>query len=248
MGDSGVTVIGHENIKRQLKTANDLPPTALFIGPDGIGKTTFARWLLRDIHHVDIDDFIAEKTTIAQLRGYVASIGRQPFASAFRVGLINFDSVTTQAADTLLKLLEEPPAHVKLILLTSIGRVPATIMSRCRRYYFNALEEHEVVQVLKKLGTVESIAEWAAARANGSVMEAQQLAFNEGRYQDAETMVELLLEGHRLAYLNKLKGADDLTVAMIYRVLIERGNTKHVRLLEANILSKTKLLLLGLSQ
>lgn len=239
--------LGHDKIKAVLQSPDDLPSTSLFIGPDGIGKTTFAKELVSSLHHVDVTDLTSTKNTIALMREQIENAPRQPFASSWRAILIDYDQVTRQASDTLLKLLEEPPAHLKIILISSSGRLPATVFSRCRVYWFEGIEDRQVSQILQKLGTHEDIADWAAAYSHGSVREAQQLSFNEGKLREAQSMLDALQAGQRFAFLMRIKGADDLTVAMVYRAMVERGMTKHLRMLEANILSKSKLLLLGLS-
>ncbi|MFR7894893.1 MAG: AAA family ATPase [Dysosmobacter sp.] len=47
--------------------------------------------------------------------------------------------LSTAAFNALLKILEEPPAHLMFILATTeLHKVPATILSRCQRYSLNA--------------------------------------------------------------------------------------------------------------
>lgn len=51
------------------------------------------------------------------------------------------DKLTTGAINALLKILEEPPKHVKFILLAEhIATIPATISSRCHKYYFTEVD------------------------------------------------------------------------------------------------------------
>ena len=239
-------ILGHEEIRRVLQTAEDLPPTSLFYGPGGVGKSTFAKHLVSTLNHVDVTDLTETKNTIALMREQIHNASRRPFASPFRVTIIDYDKVTRQASDTLLKLLEEPPDHIKFILISS-KEIPATVRSRCRVFQFEGLKDHEVSEILQRLGTHERIADWAAEYSYGSVREAQQLSFNEEKLRDAQIMLDSLAAGQRFAFLMRIKGSDDLTLAMLFRAMVERGQTKHLRMLEANILSKTKLLLLGLS-
>ena len=239
--------LGHEKIKAVLKSPADLPPASLFLGPAGIGKTTFAKELISSLHHVDVEDLTETKNTIAMMRKLIEEAPRKPFTSEWRVILIDFDRVTRAASDTLLKLLEEPPDHLKIILVSSKDDLPATVVSRCLVFRFEGLTDGEVSQVLQRLGTHEDIADWAAKYSYGSVREAQQLSFNEEKLRIAENMLDALQSGQRFSFLIRIQGADDLTLAMVYKELVNRGQIKHLRMLEANILSKTKLLLLGLS-
>lgn len=240
-------IVGHEKIKQRLRSVDDLPSTSLFVGPDGIGKTGFALGLLSSIHSVDITDLSETKNTIAIMRGLIDSAPRQPFASPYRIFLIDYDAVTHQASDTLLKLLEEPPDHLKIVLISSTGNVPATILSRCQVFRFEALTDEQVVEVLMRLGTHEEIARWAAKYSYGSVSEAQSLVSNDNKMNDAEAMLSALQGGQRFAFLMRIKASDDLTLAYLYRLMVDKRQTKHLRMLEANVLSKTKLLMLGLS-
>jgi len=44
-----------------------------------------------------------------------------------------------------LKILEEPPAHVKFILATTeVNKIPETILSRCQRYDFSKITKNDI--------------------------------------------------------------------------------------------------------
>lgn len=66
--------------------------------------------------------------------------------------------LTNEAFNALLKLLEEPPAHVVFILATTeLHQVPATIISRCSVVNFRQAQETEIVDRLKIILTAENI-------------------------------------------------------------------------------------------
>ena len=54
--------------------------------------------------------------------------------------------LSTAAFNALLKIIEEPPAHLLFILATTeLHKVPATILSRCQRFSFRRLWEEDGV-------------------------------------------------------------------------------------------------------
>lgn len=91
--------------------------------------------------------------------------------------------LTNEAFNALLKILEEPPAHVVFILATTeLHKVPATIVSRCNLISFYKASSTEITQRLKKILESEKISyeEDAlleiARRADGSFRDAVKLA------------------------------------------------------------------------
>jgi DNA polymerase-3 subunit gamma/tau len=62
------------------------------------------------------------------------------------------------AFNALLKILEEPPEHVKFILATTeIHKVPDTILSRCQRYDFKNFSDEDIVSRLTYIASVEKV-------------------------------------------------------------------------------------------
>jgi DNA polymerase-3 subunit gamma/tau len=62
------------------------------------------------------------------------------------------------AFNALLKILEEPPSHVKFILATTeTHKVPETIMSRCQRYDFKNISAEDIKNRLNYIARVESV-------------------------------------------------------------------------------------------
>lgn len=93
-----------------------------------------------------------------------------------KVGVIDpADALTTSAANSLLKTLEEPPAGTYLMLLTArTGRIPATVRSRCQRIAFAAPPADQALEWLRGEG-VEAPGPWLA-RAGGGPVLARDLA------------------------------------------------------------------------
>jgi DNA polymerase III, delta subunit len=84
------------------------------------------------------------------------------------VRIIDLDSSTEAAQNTLLKVLEEPPPHCRFILIASRYPLP-TIASRSRVYRMGLLSSEQVAQVLRECGATEHEAAMAAARGRGRV-------------------------------------------------------------------------------
>jgi DNA polymerase III subunit delta' len=101
----------------------------------------------------------------------------------WRVVLVDSaDELNENAANALLKILEEPPAKTLLLLIChNPGRLPATIRSRCRRLTLAPLERSEVERMLlaRRPDLDPAQAATLADIAEGSIGDALRLA-NEG--------------------------------------------------------------------
>lgn len=90
--------------------------------------------------------------------------------------------LSRDAFNALLKIMEEPPAHLLFILATTeIQKVPATILSRCQRFNFKRILPHDMEQQLLKVAKAEAIdltpdgADLLARMANGALRDALSL-------------------------------------------------------------------------
>jgi DNA polymerase III subunit delta' len=90
------------------------------------------------------------------------------------------DRLSPAAADTLLKVLEEPPADTVFLLLSARAHeLPETVVSRCHVVTFAALAESFVVEQLIGEGADELRARLAARLAGGNLGRARRLAVGE---------------------------------------------------------------------
>jgi DNA polymerase-3 subunit delta' len=113
----------------------------------------------------------------------VAAATRTPFESARRVFVIEgAETMNDQAANRMLKTLEEPPAFTHLLLLADRREdVLATIVSRCQAVRFDPLPSALIAQGLAGAGGVEGERAQACARlALGDAALAARLASDEG--------------------------------------------------------------------
>jgi DNA polymerase-3 subunit delta' len=176
----------------------------LFSGPAGSGKRTvaraFASALLTDgaadpeaaavrvAHgaHPDLT-WVAPASAAGILVGdideaVVAGAARTPFEARRRVFVIeNADELNDQAANRMLKTLEEPPSFAHLILLTSRpAEMLPTIASRCQPVRFDAPGADEIAARLERHGVASDCAGACARLGLGDASRALALALGTG--------------------------------------------------------------------
>jgi len=116
---------------------------------------------------------------ICQVRGLIESVSRYPFEGRYRVILIEpGDRMGLEAANTLLKTLEEPPPATVLVLISAAPEALLdTIRSRCRTIPVSLVPDATIAEGLRERGFDPEVAERAAAEARRRPAEA--LAFAE---------------------------------------------------------------------
>jgi|SRR5579872_908494 len=157
-------VIGHKNqkffLENVLKNRN-FSHAYLFAGPQQIGKKTLAAEFANLIfestasQHINFDpekvnpDLIIygpEQNKIEDARNLIHGLSLKPFAFAYKIAIIDdFENFTDEAANSILKTLEEPNPTTIIILITSNKkRILPTVLSRCQALDFNRLPENEL--------------------------------------------------------------------------------------------------------
>jgi DNA polymerase III subunit delta' len=181
-------ILGNETALRLLGNAlrtGEASQAYLFHGPPGVGKRTVARRFgaalvaggdasaedraLRGLHP-DLVEVVPEGvfTTIGQVREILRLAASRPFEGARRVFILQADTLNLQAANALLKTLEEPEGETVFVLLaTSREGVLPTILSRAQAVRFNPVPARAVARLLQVRGAVEP--GLAAALGRGSV-------------------------------------------------------------------------------
>lgn len=106
-------------------------------------------------NHPDFMVISPEKGTIKidRIREMIQALSYPPYESASRVVLIeDIHTMRPEAANCLLKTLEEPPDKNLLILTASASReILTTISSRCQMVPFFSLREEDTIQVLMRV-------------------------------------------------------------------------------------------------
>lgn len=127
-----------------------------------------------------------------QLNGSVAI---KPYSSPYKIYIINdAEKMTTQAQNALLKTLEEPPAYVVILLLTSNAEaLLPTILSRCVTLHMKPVPDALVKSFLmSQMQIPDYKAEVCAAFARGNIGKAKHLAASEDFEQIEEEALSLL--------------------------------------------------------
>ncbi len=179
-------VVGQEHITRTLQNEVKTGKTAhayLFTGSRGTGKTTCSKILAKAVncpHTQDgnpcgeceicrgIDDGTimdvleidaASNNGVDNIRQLREDAYFAPGQVRFRVYIIDeTHMLSTGAFNALLKIMEEPPAHVLFILATTEAhKVPATILSRCQRFDFRRIGSEDIGGYLEKIAQKEDI-------------------------------------------------------------------------------------------
>lgn len=179
-------LIGQENIVKALSNAinlNKISHAYLLCGPRGTGKTTTARIIAKslncakgptlepcgecpsckDIANSNPIDVIeidaASNRKVEDARNILEKIQFVPVNGRFKIYIIDeVHMLTTEAFNTLLKTLEEPPENVIFILATTEPhKVLDTIISRCQRFDFRRITTEDIVSRLKYICEQEKI-------------------------------------------------------------------------------------------
>lgn len=137
-------VVGQDQVVKPLEEqiANQKVGHAyLFAGSRGLGKTSVARIFAKELHTDDRDIFeldAASNNGVDEVRALNESVHTLPFNSLRKVYILDEAHMLSKGAwNALLKTLEEPPAHVVLILATTeLEKVPDTVRSRCQVFTF----------------------------------------------------------------------------------------------------------------
>jgi DNA polymerase III subunit delta' len=169
-------VLGNETALRLLGRAlqtGEVSQAYLFHGPPGVGKRMVALRFgsalvaggdvgaedraLRGLHP-DLTEIVPQGafTTIGQVREVVRLAASRPFEGARRVFILGADTLNVQAANALLKTLEEPEGETVFVLLANSreGVLP-TILSRAQVLRFNPVPTGVVAEFLRERGVAE---------------------------------------------------------------------------------------------
>ena len=256
---------GQEHVVRALSNAltqGRLHHAYLLTGTRGVGKTTLARILAKCLNcetgvtatpcgecsactQIDAGRFIdlleldaASNTGVDNMREVLDNAQYAPTVGRYKIYIIDEVHMLSKSAfNSMLKTLEEPPAHVKFVLATTDPqKIPVTVLSRCLQFNLKPMPPSVVAQHLDEVLTQENVTSEPAAlqqiarAAAGSMRDAlsltdQAIAYGGGKVEAAA--VEAMLGTVRRDYLFELLAAlaaqDGDTLLNQARSLAERG-------------------------
>jgi DNA polymerase-3 subunit gamma/tau len=230
-------VVGQDAVAQTMKNAIEMGRVAhayLFCGTRGVGKTTMARVLAKsmnclevadptitpclkcdscvsvnageDIDVIEIDG--ASNRGIDNIRELIQNAIYRPARARFKIYIIDeVHMLTKEAFNALLKILEEPPEHVKFIFATTEpNKVLATIQSRCQRFDFQSISVEVIGRQLEMILGDEKI-----EFEKDLIIHLSRLA--NGSMRDALSLLDQLISAGRpplsSTHLNELVGTPD---------------------------------------
>ena len=171
-----------DTIKKSI-SINKIPNAFLFTGIRGVGKTTIARILAKNLNctdlkknnclnnqcdnceqisesrHIDVLEMdAASKTGVDDVRDLIEFSRYGPTSSKYKIFIIDeVHMLSKQAFNALLKTLEEPPKYLKFIFATTeVNKIPITVLSRCQRFDLMRISFDELLNFLKKVTLSEN--------------------------------------------------------------------------------------------
>jgi replication-associated recombination protein RarA len=227
-------IIGHEKIVSFFNKVIDngaLSQSYCFVGVEGVGKKTTARYLAAKILKItekQLDthpDFyficrqIDEKTekikkdiSAAQAKQIKEKLGRKSWFGGYQVVVIDeAELLNEESGNALLKNLEEAGGQRVFFLLTSndSGLLP-TISSRCQMFYFSVADAKTIEAGLVKLGYAGALATEAAKLSWGRPGRAVMLAADDQLRQNFSAEAERWQKIEDAPFYQKLKAVEDL--------------------------------------
>ena len=179
-------LIGQEVIASTIYNSiklNKIPNAFLLHGIRGVGKTSIARIIAKSLNckngienlcennfcencegitnsnHLDvIEQDCATATGIDSVRDLIEFCRYPPTSSNYKVLILDeIQAMSKAGAQSLLKILEEPPVYVKFIFCTTeIKKILVTMLSRCSRFDLSRIKYQELFEYLKNISKKEN--------------------------------------------------------------------------------------------
>ena len=195
----------------------------------------FADEKLIDIIEIDA----ASVTWVDNIRDIIEKSQFNPTKTKYKIYIIDeVHMLSKWAFNALLKILEEPPSHVKFILATTeTHKVPETIISRCQRYDFKRISDNDIknrlwyIAKLEKINTDEKsinyIIKNSAWWLRNAISLFEQLVFNnEINYDVIVKKLEIVDENIIESFLEKLTNKDSTVIDILDKNISDWKNIK----------------------
>ncbi|MCR5183676.1 MAG: DNA polymerase III subunit gamma/tau [Opitutales bacterium] len=253
-------IVGQEHIVKTLKNAIEtgrIGHAYLFVGPRGTGKTTTARIFAKALNCTGgpsvapaKDDPICQAITAGSCLDVIeidAATNRSiedakkireecffaPAQCRFKIYIIDeVHQLSKDAFNALLKVIEEPPAHVKFIFATTeADKVLETITSRCQRFEFQPIPEEKIVKRLQEITATDSVeasreALFAIARlANGGMRDSQSILDQVISFCGKKISESDVLDIYGLASKEQIEGLASAMAAADYATVVKLADT-----------------------
>ena len=240
--DSFDSVPEQHEAKRLLRAAlADGPAHAfLFHGPPGVGKRAAALAFATEIigsgddrvsrnAHADLYllDPVGDQIRIDDIRTLRHDLHMRPFESQRRVYVIErAETMNEDAADALLKDLEEPPPYAVIVLIVDdVGPLPETIRSRCQHVPFRRLSERAVRDEIEKIAPgLDATQTTALARVSGGRLDRVNRLLDPQSAKRREAVLEVARDVYRDATFEPADAA-----ARVLACVAEKGNAAKKR-------------------
>ncbi len=201
-------VVGQESVTTTLKNAiksGQLAHAYLFCGPRGVGKTTCARILAREVNEFKADESgdvstslniyeldAASNNSVEDIRSLVDQVRIPPQYGKYKVYIIDeVHMLSSQAFNAFLKTLEEPPHYAIFILATTEKhKILPTIISSCQIFDCIRITIEDIAKHLgeickrEKIKADESALHVIAQKADGALRDALSMLDRLVNYTD----------------------------------------------------------------
>lgn len=142
-------VIGQEPIIKQINSMKNLPQFIILLGPQGSGRSLIAKYIAesRNMDYIEINNKIADIRILID-----NTVGLTRPTMYF---IQNADELTLQAANAMLKIAEEPPQNLYLVMgLVTLENTISTIVSRATVLQLEPYTPNQLQTFYKELDTV----------------------------------------------------------------------------------------------